>query len=546
MRVAVYERIKIAFEEGNYDEVANILFPNEYTKLCVEELSECRKILDEIPEEVLAGSEKFCVILATWCWDNNEIANGNKWYTNIVLMRDSAKENSPEKNYLRYIAALLNVRAPHKNNAQLMQSLAILYDEFLRTSAKARDILPTNGNPSVLRGAKDLSDLAMNYRAVYGILKPVLTAMSADEGVSVFGAAVAEILYEKNKLRAALEEAKNAQETTSDEILFAAIAQYVRTSRLDTACVGATTLLSQYDEKIMQSGNHNIIKNYGALKVRFAMETGDTATVSAWAEENKSLANSRNLVELYTVITLAKAYIALEQYADAVSLLQTVINSIENLHRPLDMAECLVSCAVAHSLMGASELAIEKLDRAIAITRKYEYVRVYADAGNAILPILSEYVQNKAGDKYLKAICDASYRFSVMYPTLFVKGGVAPEEAPQIPDAVEEPEETVAQPDVIEETQVETTEEVVAEAVAPEQTEETVETVTEETGELLTEQEINVLNLLNDGKSNNDIAGALSVKANVVKNIIKDIFTKMGVKNRAEAISVAKEKGYIE
>ncbi|MFY0759962.1 response regulator transcription factor [Metabacillus dongyingensis] len=62
----------------------------------------------------------------------------------------------------------------------------------------------------------------------------------------------------------------------------------------------------------------------------------------------------------------------------------------------------------------------------------------------------------------------------------------------------------------------------------------------------LTEREKEVLELVADGMNTKEIAEELSIKAGTVRNYISTIFEKLEVKNRIEAISQSKEKGWFK
>ncbi|WP_050181676.1 response regulator transcription factor [Domibacillus robiginosus] len=62
----------------------------------------------------------------------------------------------------------------------------------------------------------------------------------------------------------------------------------------------------------------------------------------------------------------------------------------------------------------------------------------------------------------------------------------------------------------------------------------------------LTEREKDVLALVSEGKSTGEIARQLNLKNGTVRNYISTIFDKLEVKNRIEAISQSKEKGWFK
>ncbi|MCM3616081.1 response regulator transcription factor [Sutcliffiella horikoshii] len=62
----------------------------------------------------------------------------------------------------------------------------------------------------------------------------------------------------------------------------------------------------------------------------------------------------------------------------------------------------------------------------------------------------------------------------------------------------------------------------------------------------LTEREKAVLELVADGKNTQEIADELSLKSGTVRNYISTILDKLEVKNRIEAITQSKEKGWFK
>ncbi|MBD8067963.1 response regulator transcription factor [Bacillus sp. PS06] len=65
-------------------------------------------------------------------------------------------------------------------------------------------------------------------------------------------------------------------------------------------------------------------------------------------------------------------------------------------------------------------------------------------------------------------------------------------------------------------------------------------------GNPLTEREKEVLGLVADGKNTKEIADTMSIKTGTVRNYISTILDKLEVKNRIEAISQSKEKGWFK
>lgn len=68
---------------------------------------------------------------------------------------------------------------------------------------------------------------------------------------------------------------------------------------------------------------------------------------------------------------------------------------------------------------------------------------------------------------------------------------------------------------------------------------------TSETGEQLTEREVEILLLLADGKDNQTIADVLIISPNTVRTHLQNMFSKMGVHSKLEAVTLAAKTGLL-
>jgi len=67
----------------------------------------------------------------------------------------------------------------------------------------------------------------------------------------------------------------------------------------------------------------------------------------------------------------------------------------------------------------------------------------------------------------------------------------------------------------------------------------------EGSGEALTEREIEILGLLAQGKDSLAIAAELTISANTVRTHLQNLFSKLGVHSKLEAVAVANARGLI-
>ncbi len=510
------QKINEYYEQGDYQKIVDYLFPAKYLRLSDEEVEFTLNLLGKIPEETAKNTIEICAVMSYLNWDIGNMEEGERWLNHALNIRDSAREDSELRSEYSTVVSLIGIKNPKKDNSYLMLALSILYNEFLRNGKAFKSMTSTNGTPSVLRGAKDLSDWVENYRAVRSILTPILSSIFKNEARGIINAGVSEILYEKNKLSEASMETAIALISSDPEIIFVSRAVLAKVNRLDNAGMSVDEILSEIEREIDTEENRYLWDNYKAFKVVLEMEKGNLEEVSKWLETSGCKIGTYNMRLIYRNIATAKAYIALEKYRDAIIMLEGLGDMLNKINRPADLAESLVNTAVAFDKMGSKELADEKFEKAIYITKPYGYLRMYGDLGNGILPLVERFMEKNPNNFYIKDIYNCAIDFANKYPKMYDKNGITPKEEQERKER-EEKEKKEKESKEILMNKVET----------------------------LTQSEMDILRLLDDGKTNNEIAETMSIKLPTVKFHVKNIMEKLGAKNRTQAIKIARDLNYI-
>ncbi|MGL4284119.1 MAG: LuxR C-terminal-related transcriptional regulator [Eubacterium aggregans] len=147
--------------------------------------------------------------------------------------------------------------------------------------------------------------------------------------------------------------------------------------------------------------------------------------------------------------------------------------------------------AICLHKMGRMTDALAALDTAITMARDYGFIRVFADEGGGILPVLEALPKATREEAFVKDVTEATRAFQEQYPKYYgVQGKL-------------------------------------------------------DKG-LLTNAEHLVLGQIATGRSNVEIAEFLSVSLATVKTHINRIYHKLGVKNRTPALIKAERLGIIE
>lgn len=187
------------------------------------------------------------------------------------------------------------------------------------------------------------------------------------------------------------------------------------------------------------------------------------------------------------LLILLRMYLAQGEYKRAAVLSERLLQQAEATSRAGRVIEILILQSIA--FQGRRDLvqALSTLERAIALAEPEGYVRVFLDEGEAMTRLLYQAQAHRLGTAYL--------------PQLLSALPCASDTAVPSPQPLVEP---------------------------------------------LSARELEVLNLIAAGHSNEEIAAKLIISVKTAKRHISNIYGKLGVKSRTQAVALARELKLIE
>jgi LuxR family maltose regulon positive regulatory protein len=220
---------------------------------------------------------------------------------------------------------------------------------------------------------------------------------------------------------------------------------------------------------------------------RFWLSTGSLDRVSARLQASKIHPGDEiTFFDELKYLTLLRWLLAGAEYLPALGLAQRLAQKAEAGERRLRLVELLVLQSLAHLGMKDLQAAVATLARAVALAEPEGYRRVFLDEGEALVRLL-----------YLVKSGRDSTGFAQQ---LLKEFGQAATPAPVLPQLLVEP---------------------------------------------LSGREIEVLKLIESGLSNQEIASRLYLSITTVKRHISNIYAKLDVKNRTQAVGRGKEIGIL-
>ncbi|AGI31948.2 TPA: HTH-type transcriptional regulator MalT [Mannheimia haemolytica] len=250
------------------------------------------------------------------------------------------------------------------------------------------------------------------------------------------------------------------------------------------------------------SYHHDWIANADQVRIFYWQMTNDVSAVRNWLIQNPSPVSDKNHFTQVQWRNIARSRILLEEYHEAKAILDNLIETAEKFSLISDLNRALIVRNRLYFLQGEKELAQQDLIQALKLTRQTNFISAFVIEGDVMaqqirhllqLNVLDELVLHKA--QFILRNINQFYRqkfahFDENFVNQLLKN-------PKVPELLK---------------------------ISP-----------------LTQREWQVLGLIYSGYSNEQISDELQVAATTIKTHIRNLYQKIGVTNRNEAISYTKE-----
>ncbi len=260
----------------------------------------------------------------------------------------------------------------------------------------------------------------------------------------------------------------------------------------------AMRVLDEAEEVARRHGLDPLGQRAAGYRARFDLHRGDLSRAAAWAAvSDAGVGSELGFWGEGAHTTLARILVAQERFEEALELLDWLFDTTERIGLHRSALEALVTKALALDAMSDSEAALECLEKALSLAEDEGYVRMFVDEGKPMVSLLQMAVGRGVFPRFVTRLLLAAAGSEI---------------------------ETVAQDDLA-------------------QRESAASSPTSTGG--LTRRELEVLHLIAVGASNQQIADALVVSLSTVKTHINNIYTKLHVQSRLQAVTTAREQGIL-
>ena len=350
------------------------------------------------------------------------------------------------------------------------------------------------GRPSILNGMRDFSyygDFVLKHKEKS---LELLKVLYGDVYRQVYDIVSSEIFYQRNESFDAMVRITSAIPILERQksFIFLIVALYMQITMLtmNGEIKSAEVIMSHLKDRIKDVKGSSFEYNIDAMSVRLALYDGNLEYVNNWLEktapdENKEL----NLMEMYCYFVKLRCYLLYDKHLALLALAEQMRFYAEIARRHMDLVSLSCLEAMSWYKTGNKEKAFELVDEVLKLTEKYRLYRTVADEGVLMFKLLQEYQKARGSSPFLSKIINITRHVAVLYPNYL--------------------------------------------------------NISQEINTNFTEMEKDILRLLEQGKTYDEIAEIFFISVNTVRYHIKKIYPKLDVSSASQAIFKAKKIGLI-
>jgi LuxR family maltose regulon positive regulatory protein len=221
---------------------------------------------------------------------------------------------------------------------------------------------------------------------------------------------------------------------------------------------------------------------------------GEIEPAIEWLGETDLKANNPiDLSRDIEFLTMARVFIAQNKLDESLTLLERISEISDEIGKKYTALEAMILQAKALFIREDTEKAMERLERALTLGEAEGYIQIFVDEGPLMARLLYEALSSGIAPDYVRKLLAA-------FPE------------------VESEKDLMSQPIVSDSDWIEP----------------------------LSERELEVLQLIADGFSRQEIAAKLILSLNTVKTHARNIYSKLGVNNQMQAVGKARGLGFLD
>ncbi len=391
--------LRFAVKAKDFEALASgMLAMHEYTGVSLRDLS---LLGDSIPES-FTDDDPCLLISHTWYYyllgDAQRFCACLDWL--YVRLPEIAQHHKPFLKHALFMASI-DFRRPMSSVSELLTPE--ITAEIAKYDVSATTLMKTL--PFVHRSHRDYSDFLPDIEGNMRRTDPVAATLLGGDCPPISYSLRALLYYEKNMLK----EAEACCTRAVGALLPDVTAEFSFSALLTQTAIlfalgqnaAAEARLAEIQKGITEQNTQYLLPNFKAYETRLRLSDGDKNAASTWlAHPFVTPAKDLELYKIFQHFTTARAYMVLSKTEEATHYIMGLKKLGEDFRRPLDIAEASVLQANLEWALGKRKEAQNTLEHALTAAQEYGYVRIFAEEGAAVLPILRKISQRAEREGY--------------------------------------------------------------------------------------------------------------------------------------------------
>lgn len=483
------------YHTGDTKKVSELLMENSTRHTDNSQYYDFEKYYIWLPRETILNSPVLMTgmaMLHSLCCRPEE---SEKWVSELERFKDCIDKSDKRYKVAKEQLAFLILSLPHRGSKDMLDRIRNTIELSISGGFCLQQLSITDNMPSLLNGGLDFCEWLHEDKKIYSLLKKPFELALGECAIGFFDVALGESFFEKNsdgnytdaltKINSGL---SNAQAKGTAQMIFAASGIMARLFTAQGSMDTAVDIIENVRAKMANDKCGYLLPNIDAFCARQQLKLGNLLNVDLWYNEKAPNENKHfHILSRYRYMTKIRCYIQKEKYLEALSLIDKMRSYFINYGRTYNEIENQILFAV--TLFRKNDLRWqEELNHVLIKCEKYGLIRIVSDEGMSVYPLFNK-LNYTCSDDFFKLVFTAVKLQSRLYPDYLVP--------------------------------------------------------TTKSLEDLTENEMQVLELLVRGFKNDEIAGLMDLSINTIKFHLKKIYAKLQVTSKAQAIIVATNQNLI-
>ena len=318
------------------------------------------------------------------------------WYQKLCALERECVADSKRRKDARSRIAYLDIALPHRGAVKVATILKSVAKLCQSRSISIPEFSVTNNLPSVMNGGKDFCEWSRIDRELAKVMKAPIEIVLGAYGVGLVNIALAESAFEKAdmddyEIMTLLDEGyKQAEFKGKTEICFAGLGVLIKLHVQRRQLGLAEQLLSDFEKKVIREKSDQLLPNIHAMQVWFSLLRGDHAAIKQWVSQTPNEFTNFYILDRYQYLMKMRCYLALEKYDSAWNLSECLNFYFTRYERHYLWMENTLLRAILSYKQGRKQWK-ELFEAAYKTAESYHFPWVIAQEGMAVLPLLGEW-----------------------------------------------------------------------------------------------------------------------------------------------------------